>query len=50
MMSEMAPTITLLAQMAASEDDLFVDPTAIAKIRGMIEEMISKINESLAEF
>lgn len=44
-----APTIAYLAQMAASEDDLFVDAGAVDRCRMMMLEMIENVESSLAD-
>ncbi len=44
-----APAISLLATMAASEDDLFVDQTAVQRIRDMLTQMADTIADALDE-
>jgi len=47
-MSDIAPLVTLFAQMAASEQDAFVDSTAVDRCRAMMERIVSKVHENLA--
>jgi len=42
-----APVVAMLAQMATSEDDLFVDEGAVGRIREMLSNLIENIHESL---
>ena len=44
-----APAISLLANMAASEEDLFVDQTAVQRIRDMLTNMANTIADALDE-
>merc|ERR1712226_844993 len=42
-----APVITLFAQMAASEEDVFVDQSAVDRVRAMMEQMIGTVRVNL---
>lgn len=44
-----APAVALLAQMATSDEDMFTDEGAVSRIREMLEGLIEKINDALAE-
>lgn len=42
-----SPVIQLFAQMAASEEDLFVDQSAVDRVRAMMEEMVGTVRVNL---
>merc|ERR1711981_440410 len=42
-----SPVITLFAQMAASEEDVFVDQSAVDRVRTMMNEMIGTVRGNL---
>jgi len=49
MMASYAPLITLFAQMAASEEDEFVDPSAVDRCRSMMEEIMATCRANMEE-
>merc|ERR1712159_702013 len=42
-----SPVITLFAQMAASEEDVFVDQSAVDRVRAMMQEMVGTVRVNL---
>merc|ERR1712151_200112 len=44
-----APVITLFAQMAASEEDVFVDQSAVDRVRQMMADMMGTVRVNLDE-
>ena len=40
----------MFAQMATSEADLFLDAGAVERIKGMLNQLISNIEDSLADY
>merc|ERR1719281_1891503 len=42
-----SPVITLFAQMAASEEDVFVDESAVDRVRAMMQEMVGTVRVNL---
>lgn len=49
MMGQYAPLITLFAQMAASEEDMFVDVSAVDRCKAMMEEIIATCRANMEE-
>jgi len=50
MASQYAPVIAMFAQMATSENDMFLDVAAIERIRGMLNQLMNNILSSLADY
>merc|ERR1712159_62259 len=48
--AQYAPVIAMFAQMATSEVDMFLDAGAVERIRGMLQQLLSNIEESLADY
>jgi len=46
-MGAVAPLVTLFAQMAASEQDAFVDSSAVERCRVMMQKIVDKVKENL---
>jgi hypothetical protein len=46
-MHSYSPVITLFAQMAASEEDLFVDASAVDRVRAMMADMVGTVRVNL---
>merc|ERR1712159_718003 len=42
-----SPVITLFAQMAASEEDVFVDQSAVDRVRAMMQDMVGTVRVNL---
>merc|ERR1712170_296327 len=42
-----SPVITLFAQMAASEEDVFVDQSAVDRVRAMMQQMVGTVRVNL---
>ena len=45
-----APVIAAFAQMATADVNMFLDAGAVGRVRGMLEELYSNIEESLQDF
>merc|ERR1712039_185459 len=50
MASHYAPVIALFAQMATAEADMFLDVAAVERIRGMLNQLLANIQNSLADY
>jgi len=48
--AEYAPVIAMFAQMATSEVDMFLDAGAVERIRGMLQQLLANIEDSLADY
>jgi len=48
--AQYAPVIAMFAQMATSEVDMFLDAGAVERIRGMLQQLLSNIEDSLADY
>jgi ElaB/YqjD/DUF883 family membrane-anchored ribosome-binding protein len=48
--AQYAPVIAMFAQMATSENDMFLDAGAVERIRSMLQQLLSNIEESLADY
>merc|ERR1711990_467473 len=47
---EYAPVIAVFAQMATAESDMFLDVAAVERIRGMLNQLVENIQNSLADY
>merc|ERR1712113_848747 len=47
---EYAPVIAVFAQMATAETDMFLDVAAINRIKGMLDQLVENIQNSLADY
>lgn len=47
MVADYAPVIVTLAQMAASEEDEFIVPDAVGRVRDLIGELLQKVGVAL---
>merc|ERR1711976_830980 len=48
--SHYAPVIAVFAQMATAETDMFLDAGAVNRIRGMLEQLLENVQDSLADY